>query len=119
MIKVENMTSERSGRSVANQFIITTDNEITFQSYESIVAIYNRQTKVVKIYNDIANCSRTTAKYFRQFLAVYIPFLFSEGEELKQIVKAVKNSSPHDFTFVTVERDSIKIVKVWNNIGTV
>ena len=112
MIKVENMTSERSGRSVPNQFVITTDNEITFQSYESIVAIYNRQTKVVKIYNDIANFSRTTAKYFRQFLAVYIPFLFSEGEELKQIVKAVKNSSPHDFTFVTVEGDGIKIVKV-------
>lgn len=112
MIKVENMTSERSGRAVANQFVITTDNEITFQSYESIVAIYNRQTKVVKIYNDIANFSRTTAKFFRQFLAVYIPFLFSEGEELKQIIKAVKNSSPHDLTFVTVERDKVEIVQV-------
>lgn len=112
MMKVENMTSERSGRAVANQFVITTDNEITFQSYESIVAIYNRQTKVVKIYNDIANCSRTTAKYFRQFLGVYIPFLFSEGDDIKRIIKTVKNSSPHDFTFVKVERDKVEIVKV-------
>lgn len=112
IIKVENMISERSGRAVPNQFVIITDSEITFQSYESIVAIYNRQTKVVKIYNSVANFSRTTAKYFRQFLDVYIPFLFSEGKELKQIIKAVKNSSLHDLTFVTVERDDIKIVTV-------
>lgn len=112
MIKVENMTSERSGNYVPNQFVITTDKEITFQSYESTVAIYNNNTRVIKIYNDIATYSRTTTKYLKRFLAVYIPFLFSEGEELKQIIKAVKNSSPHDFTFVTVERDSIKIVQV-------
>ena len=38
-MKVENMTSSRSGREVANQFIIRDDTRIVFQSYDSTIAI--------------------------------------------------------------------------------
>lgn len=112
MLKVENMRSERSGKAVPNQFVINTDSEIIFQSYESVVAIYNRQTKIIKIYSGVATQSRTTAKYFRQFLGIYIPFLFSEGEEIRQIIKEVKKQKWHDLTYVKIERDSIEIIKV-------
>jgi len=66
-MKVRNMTSNRSGRKVANQFIIYDDNGgETFQSYETVIAT-NRTGKIqldVKAWD----YSATTGKYRNQFL---------------------------------------------------
>ena len=65
-MKVENMTSAR-GNKVANQFIITDDNnDKYFQSYRSIIAKKSRG----KIYLDdyFWDYSVTTGKYRNEFL---------------------------------------------------
>lgn len=67
MLKVSNMTSEASGRKVANQFIIEDGNKTMFQSYRSpIVEIDRKQGKItVHPHWDYSN---TTAKYRNQFM---------------------------------------------------
>ena len=67
-VKVYNMTSPRTGGSVANQFEIVTPKGIYFQSYNSIIAFKpndNRRTQLDAYYWDY---SRTTGKYRNQFL---------------------------------------------------
>ena len=68
-VNVRNMESERSGRVVANQFIISTDDGRYFQSYGSVVAFvpfggFNK-TQLDKNRWDY---STTTGKYRNQFL---------------------------------------------------
>lgn len=66
-VRVENMTSPRSGREVANQYIIYADGKEVFQSYASVIAIKDGG----KVYlTDKWDYSRTTSKYLNQFLNV-------------------------------------------------
>ena len=64
--QVENMTG-RTGRPVANQFLIYTDDGVTFQSYSTKIA-HRDVNGIVTLSARYWNCSRTTAKYRRQFL---------------------------------------------------
>ena len=66
-MRVQNMTSNRSGREVANQFEIYGDNgEKYFQSYNSIIVkIANGKTYLDKNKWDY---SKTTGKYRNLFL---------------------------------------------------
>ena len=80
MLKVENLISARSGRVVANQFDIVSDNggvigEYAFQSYGSLCASLKRTESglyKLTIYRD-GFYSRTTAKYLRAWLFTYLP----------------------------------------------
>lgn len=67
MMKVRNMTSERSGREVANQFIIEADRKTMFQSYDSPIVQIDRENKVITVYEDW-DYSNTTGKYRNQFM---------------------------------------------------
>ena len=76
MLKVKNMVSARSGRTVTNQFdIFRTDeagiiSEYAFQSYGSLCASLKRTENglyKLTIYRD-GFYSRTTAKYLRAWL---------------------------------------------------
>ena len=71
MAKVYNMESPRSGREVANQFVIEAGREVIFQSYRSVCAVYNRYNKTLTLGEDW-NRSATTRKYFWQFMRNYI-----------------------------------------------
>ena len=80
MLKVKNMVSARSGRTVANQFDISrTDEagvigEYAFQSYGSLCASLKRTESglyKLTIYRD-GFYSRTTAKYLRAWLIDHI-----------------------------------------------
>lgn len=62
------MISERSGREVANQFVIEANDEIFFQSYDSTIAKIGKDD--VTLGADY-NYSVTTSKYLRQFLEEY------------------------------------------------
>ena len=74
-MKVTNMTSNK-GNKIANQFIITNDNEEYFQSYKSVIAkkvtnyFFNYEQKETKIYLDETywDYSVTTGKYRNIFL---------------------------------------------------
>lgn len=87
-MKVENMISRRSGRAVINQFIINNGNYSAFQSYNSLICEFINQKslgydavlRVSKKYN----YSRTTSKYFKQFIE-------EAGIDVKACLKALKD----------------------------
>ena len=66
-IKVKQMTSNRSGRPVANQFIIYTSEGRYFQSYDSIIAFKDNKGNVT-LDDYTWDYSRTTGKYRNEFL---------------------------------------------------
>ena len=70
-IKVKNMTSNRSGRPVANQFIIYTSEGRYFQSYDSVIAFKDNEGNVT-LDDYTWDYSRTTGKYRNEFLGEYI-----------------------------------------------
>ena len=65
------MQSARTGKAVANQFIINqTDNDfncITFQSYDTKIATYDIYNSILVVYPEWS-FSKTTSKYFFEFL---------------------------------------------------
>lgn len=66
MIKVEQMTSSRSGKPVANQFIINAGaHGMYFQSYSTVIA--HVKNSIITFDKDW-EYSRTTSKYLHQFL---------------------------------------------------
>ena len=69
-IKVKQMTSPRSGGSVANQFIIYTSEGRYFQSYDSIIAAI--EDGEITLDENTWDYSRTTGKYRNEFLGEYI-----------------------------------------------
>ena len=94
MLKVKNMISARSGRTVANQFDIVSDNagvigEYAFQSYGSLCASLKRTKSglyKLTIYRD-GFYSRTTAKYLRAWLMDHI-----NPEAVPGVLKAAKEA---------------------------
>jgi len=93
-MKVQNMTSNRSGREVANQFTITDDEGNTyFQSYRTIIAKvapgHPLHGEIILDHN--WDSSRTTGKYRNQFL----------GETKKETEAKIK-----DGTYVLADLNS-------------
>lgn len=68
-MRVENMTSPRSGRPVANQFEIYDGRYTYMQSYKTIIAKWD-MSKCIIVLDPKHDCSRTTAKYRNQFLGM-------------------------------------------------
>ena len=65
-MKVENMTS-RTGKPVANQFIVQTDKGLYFQSYNSVIAFKPLSGKT-QLDRNKWDYSVTTGKYRNEFL---------------------------------------------------
>ena len=78
-MKVRNMTSNSTGREVANQFIIEDGGKIWFQSYQTIIAKIDGGKIVID--TDAENYSKTTSKYLYQFL----------NTDRKSLLQAVKD----------------------------
>lgn len=70
MMKVRNMVSSSSGREVANQFVISGDSKIIFQSYDSTICVidHNKEGAEHITLGAHWDYSKTTAKYLYQFL---------------------------------------------------
>jgi len=81
-MKVENMTS-KNGNKIANQFIITSEHEVVFQSYNSIIVEITTwpDRKTVNLDINKWDYSTTTGKYRNQFL----------GETKKETEKKIKS----------------------------
>lgn len=90
-MKVYNLEG-KSGRAVANQFVLKEDNRKVFQSYDSTIV-------EVKWHSDFCEVnigydwdySRTTSKYFKMFLINEVGFT---DEEVETIKKQLRNG--HD-----------------------
>lgn len=78
-VKVSNMTSLNSGREVANQFIIATNEGEYFQSYDSVIAFIPNGGGKTILDKKYWNYSTTTGKYRNQFL----------GEDINETRKKV------------------------------
>lgn len=83
MMTVRNMTSARSGREVANQFVIEDGATVVFQSYSTPIASYNRVNNECKVNYDYFDYSVTTSKYFNQFVKECVDYA-TDTKELKK-----------------------------------
>ena len=77
-MKVENMTSN-NGNKIANQFIIYQDDQVFFQSYDSMIAM--AQDHYIELDVNYWNYSKTTVKYRNKFLNM----------TTKEVENAIKN----------------------------
>lgn len=68
MIRVQNMTSPRSGREVTNQFKIFVNDGVYFQSYDKVIVYKDFKNNKVYLDKIYWGYSRTTAKYRNMFL---------------------------------------------------
>ena len=71
MLDVKNFTSERTGRPISNQFIITDGQTKAFKSYDSIIVEQRGAGggfDDVIIFGKNYNYSTTTSKYLNRFL---------------------------------------------------
>ena len=87
-MKVRNMESPRTGRPVANQFIIFDDNKLVFQSYNSMIVTWEKSTSTITFGKDW-NYSTTTAKYRNEFLRMYFPSL-ADTKKLRMLEQIVR-----------------------------
>lgn len=87
-MKIENMKSTR-GNKVPNQFIIEYGNFIAFQSYSTLIAVYDSKNDTM--YQDVDYYSRTTSKYLNLFINEYQPLTISKVENsvLHRIIERV------------------------------
>ena len=83
-MKVENMKSARTGKAVANQFVIT-DNEHNatwFQSYTSVIALVNNG--ILFLDKNKWDYSVTTAKYRNAFVATYFNSKYASRDGIRE-----------------------------------
>lgn len=87
-MKIENMKSNR-GNEVANQFILEFGNYTAFQSYSTLIAVYDHKNDT--LYQDENFYSRTTSKYLNMFINEYQPLTISkvDNNSLHSIIERV------------------------------
>ena len=84
-MRVENITNKQ-GKKVANQFIITDGNKVAFQSYESLICeIENKAITFTQKYN----FSPTTSKHRNTFLSDF----FGCDIKTKEVEQMIKEGS--------------------------
>lgn len=74
-MKIENMKSTK-GNKVANQFIIEFGNYTAFQSYSTLIAVYDHENDT--LYLDEKKYSVTTSKYTNIFIKQCQPLTISK-----------------------------------------
>lgn len=94
MTKVESMTSPRTGKPVANQFIIRTEGGRFFQSYDSVIALITNDGRVF-LDEKFYDYSKTTVKYRNQFL----------GMTSKEVLQKIKENK---FMLVDLNKEGVQ-----------
>ena len=88
-MKVENMTSVKTGKAIPNQFLIRDKGYIWFQSYKSTIGIVTPDN-ILLLDKDKWDYSRTTAKYRNAFVATYFNSKYASRDGIKEGVEAGK-----------------------------
>lgn len=85
-MQVKNMTSTK-GNKVANQFIIEYGNFTAFQSYSTLIAVYDSKNDT--LYQDENFYSVTTSKYLNIFIREFQPLHISkvDNDSLHRIIE--------------------------------
>lgn len=66
-VRVKNLTNT-NGKAVPNQFEIEIGDKLYFQSYDSIIAVYNRREGKTTLDKNLWDYSNTTGKYRNRWL---------------------------------------------------
>lgn len=87
-MKIENMKSNR-GNKVASQFKLYYNNFVAFQSYNTLISVYDIKNDTM--YTDKDFYSTTTSKYRNLFNDEFSPLAIIEveNEELHRIIERV------------------------------
>lgn len=96
-MKVRNMESPRTGRPVANQFVISDDHRMIFQSYDSMIVDIDFAHSTITFGRDW-NYSTTTSKYRNQFLDMYLPSL-ADTKKLKELARIASAMNDRQFDY--------------------
>ena len=80
----------KQGNAVANQFVITEGTRVSFQSYNSLVAVYDTENNVLTFGCDW-DYSNTTTKHLSTFLADFVGVDVHSKEIRKAIVDGTVN----------------------------
>lgn len=85
-MKIENMTSNK-GNKIANQFKLTYNDFVAFQSYETLISVYDVKNRTM--YTDKDFYSMTTSKYKNLFNDEISPrkIIQVNNEQLHRIIK--------------------------------
>lgn len=98
-MRVEQMINNK-GNGAMNQFIIYGDNgEVTFQSYESMIATVDENNKTLLVGDDY-NYSATTSKHRKIFFNDYVPYKLSGLADTKKLEKAIKDGCYNGYKIV-------------------
>lgn len=93
-IKIEPCQSNRTGENVKNQYIITAPGCRAFQSYNSLIAVYDIENNMLTLGCNF-DYSITTSKYLNQFIENYCYSIYRElpnGTSVRnRLQKAIDN----------------------------
>ena len=84
-VKVRNMVSPRTGRPVANQFIIEVNGVVYFQSYETIIA--KKEKGEITIDENYWDYSKTTLKYLKEFLRDECRLMVWNKKDIEKLIR--------------------------------
>lgn len=76
------------GNAVANQFVITDGDNVTFQSYKSKIATYNHATKELTLYGNMWDYSNTTRKHFASFVNDFTHYEYKSKKAFEALIKS-------------------------------
>lgn len=78
---------------VKNQFVNESEDVVIFQSYDSIIASYDKKTRLLTLDAYYWDYSRTTSKYLYKFINEYCYNIFCRDIHSKEQVKyLIKNN---------------------------
>lgn len=119
MLQLKQLKNPKSERPINNQYMIISNRFIFFVSYETFICAYDTQTRNLIIFDYIkySDVSRTTAKYFYQFLNEinftlknFREDLHKDVEKEKVMYKKIEKASNYqtDYNVIYIPDDNVE-----------
>lgn len=119
MLRLKQLKNKKTERPISNQYTLITDRFIFFVSYETFICAYDTKTRNLIIFDYIkySDVSRTTAKYFYQFLNEinftlknFREDLHKDVEKEKVMYKKIEKASNYqtDYNVMYVPDDNVE-----------
>lgn len=119
MLRLKQLKNKKTERPISNQYTLITDRFIFFVSYETFICAYDTQTRNLIIFDYIkySDVSRTTAKYFYQFLDEinftlknFREDLHKDVEKEKVMYKKIEKASNYqtDYNVIYIPDDNVE-----------
>ena len=119
MLRLKQLKNKKTERPINNQYTLITDRFIFFVSYETFICAYDAKTRNLIIFDYIkySDVSRTTAKYFYQFLNEinftlknFREDLHKDVEKEKVMYKKIEKASNYqtDYNVMYIPDDNVE-----------